>query len=104
MYWKLFVSSLMVLPMTLNTLAQPSVGGGLDDFAARAKKWNAVIGLPQFENDTNAIHQSVQQTITTGNARLDRIAAVDPAKATFKNTVRALDDVGYEISPTDHRR
>jgi thimet oligopeptidase len=92
----------MVFPMTLTSLAQPSLAE-LADFGTRAAKWNTVIGLPQFETTTNAVQESVRQTIAAGNANLDRIAAVDPAKVTFENTVRALDDIGYQISLTDNR-
>ena len=92
----------MVFPMTLTSLAQPSLAE-LADFGTRAAKWNTVIGLPQFETTTNAVQESVRQTIAAGNANLDRIAAVDPAKVTFENTVRALDDIGFQISLTDNR-
>ena len=87
MYWKVLASSLIVFPMTLNSLAEPSVGGGLGNFEAQAAKWNAVVSLPQFETGTNAVRESVRQTIAAGNARLDRIAAVDSGKATFQNTL-----------------
>jgi thimet oligopeptidase len=102
MYWKVIGFLLMVFPVTLTSLAEPSLAE-LGDFGTRAAKWNAVIGLPQFETTTNAIREAVSQTIASGNARLDRIAAVDPGKVTFENTVRALDDVGYQISLTDNR-
>ena len=103
MYWKVIASSLMVIPMTLNSLAGTSVDRVLGNFEAQAAKWNAVIALPQFETETNAVRESVRETIKAGNTRLDRIAAIEPGKATFQNTVRALDDLGYEISLTDNR-
>lgn len=103
MYWKEFVFSLMVFPMTLSTVAGPSTTETLRDFESRAAKWNAVVSLPAFETDTNAVKESVRQTIASGNAALDRIAAINPGQVTFENTVRALDDVGYQISLTDNR-
>jgi Zn-dependent oligopeptidase len=45
----------------------------------------------------------VRQTIAVGNAALDRIGALKPGKVTFENTIRALDDIGYQISLTDNR-
>jgi thimet oligopeptidase len=41
--------------------------------------------------------------MAVGNAALDHIGALKPRAVTFENTVRALDDVGYQISLTDDR-
>ena len=59
--------------------------------------------LPRFETSTNEVTEAVRQTIAAGNSSLDRIADLDPAKATFENTLRALDDIGYQIGYTDNR-
>ena len=59
--------------------------------------------MPQFETTTNAIRFDLRQTIAVGNAALDRIGALKPGEVTFENTVRALDDIGYQISLTDDR-
>ena len=45
----------------------------------------------------------MRQTIAVGNAALDRLGALKPGEVTFENTVRALDDIGYQISLTDDR-
>ena len=103
MFWKASVIALILLPMTTRSQAQGSTAAALQNFEARSAKWNAVIRLPHFETDTNAVRDSVKQTIAAGNKALDAIAAIDPAKATFKNSVRALDDIGYDISLTDNR-
>jgi len=103
MFWKAFVAALIVFPMTLRSQAQSSTSAALHNFEARAAKWTAAIRLPHFETDTNAVRDSVKQTITAGNKALDGIAAIDLAKANFKNTVCALDDVGYDISLADNR-
>ena len=59
--------------------------------------------MPQFETTTNAIRFNLRQTIAVGNAALDRLGALKPREVTFENTVRALDDIGYQISLTDDR-
>src|SRR5947199_1947809 len=69
----------------------------LSDFQKSAAKFHAAIRLPEFETTTNAVVKTVHDTIAAGNAALDRIAALDPKKASFENTLRALDDLGYEI-------
>jgi Zn-dependent oligopeptidase len=93
-----------VLPMVLNTLAQTATETDtLHAFEQRAVKFNSVITLPQFETTSNAVRATVKQTIATGNTGLDRLAGTDPHKLTFDNTVRALDDVAYEISLVANR-
>jgi thimet oligopeptidase len=46
---------------------------------------------------------TLKQTLAVGNAALDRVGALKPGEVTFENTVRALDDIGYQISLTDNR-
>ena len=75
----------------------------LKEFRRSAAKFNSVITVPEFETTTNAIRFNLKQTIAVGNAALDRIGALKPRQTTFENTVRALDDLGYDISLTDNR-
>src|ERR1039458_1912849 len=73
----------------------------LKEFRRRAASFNGVITVPQFEANTNALLFNLRQTIAVGNAALDRIGALKPREVTFENTVRALDDLGYQIGLTD---
>ena len=75
----------------------------LKEFRKRAAKFNSVVVLPQFELTTNEVRGAVRQTTAVGNAALDRVAALKPREVTFQNTVRALDDIAYQISLTDNR-
>ena len=75
----------------------------LREFRKRAATFNAVITLPQFETTTNELRFTLKQTLAVGNAALDRVGALKPGEVTFENTVRALDDIGYQISLTDDR-
>ncbi len=75
----------------------------LKEFKKRAAAFKAVITLPQFETTTNEIRFNVRQTIAVGNAALNRIGATSPGEVTFENTVRALDDLGYQIGLTSDR-
>jgi thimet oligopeptidase len=75
----------------------------LHEFKHRAAKFNAVVTLPQFEMTTNEIFAVVRHTIAAGNADLDTIGALKPRKAGFENTIRALDDLGFQISLTANR-
>jgi thimet oligopeptidase len=75
----------------------------LQEFQDRAARFNSVVTLPQFEQTTNAVRDALRGTITQGNAALDQIAVVAPQKATFGNTICALDDLGYQTSLTFNR-
>lgn len=104
MNWKFFAVLLSGLSAGFVTLAQTGIPmGDFNAFAARAAKFKAVVSLPQFETSTNDVRQTVRQTIAAGNAALDRIAALDPKTVTFRNTVVALDDAGYQIGVVDNR-
>src|SRR5258706_9014830 len=105
MNWKrIQVFVLASLMMTLGSVAQPAKQPeGLQAFKKRAAKFDAVISVPQFETSSNEVRAAVQQTIATGNASLDVIGALNPRKVTFKNTILALDDLGYQIGLTANR-
>ena len=90
--------------MAFSSLAQPTnQADRLHEFRRRAAAFNAVISVPQFEMSTNALRFTLRQTIAVGNAALDRLGALKPREVTFENTVRALDDIGYQISLMDDR-
>ena len=75
----------------------------LTKFQKLAVRFNSVVGVPAFETTTNEIQVSVKQTIASGNAALDRIGKLGPRKVTFNNTVRALDDIGFQLGLVDNR-
>lgn len=105
MNWKMLgiLSSVMVISAVAG-MAQPSNQvDALREFRRRAGHFNAVVTLPQLERTTNGVRMSIRQIVAVGNAALDRIGALKPREVTFENTVRALDDVGYEISLTEDR-
>jgi thimet oligopeptidase len=102
MHWK-HLLLLVVALVAVTAFAQPAGGPiSLDDFKKRAAKFHSVISLPSFETSTSEITASLKQTISSGNAALDRVGAM-PRKVTFANTIRALDDLAYQISLADNR-
>ena len=70
----------------------------VDDFQAAAAKANAVLTLPDWEQTPDAVEASMNNAIAKANAALDRIGAQDLSKVTFKSTVVALDDLGYQAA------
>src|SRR5260370_678724 len=100
MIWKAFPVACFVA-MVSSAGAQPA--DSLHDFRRRAGTFNSVITLPQFEIKTNEVRVSVRQTIAAGNAALDRIGGLKPRAVNFANTIRVLDDIGYQIDLTADR-
>jgi len=105
MHGKLVVCLVMSCAMlNFSVEGQPASGGNVfQNFEKRAAKFDSVIRLPEFETTTNEVRATVQRTISTGNASLDKVGALKPKEVNFKNTVRALDDVGYEIGLAANR-
>jgi len=81
----------------------PIAEGNLQEFISRTAKFNSTIALPTFETTTNQINAAVEKAIADGNAALDRIGKLTPAEVNFTNTLRALDDLGSQLSFTDNR-
>jgi len=67
-----------------------------DAFREPAAKANSILTVPEWEQTPEAVEASVKNAISTANAALDQIAAQDPSKVTFKSTIVALDDLGYQ--------
>src|SRR5204863_3597141 len=81
----------------------PAESGRLKEIQQRAATYNAVISLPPFETTTNQIQTTLTNSIAAGNAALDRIGKLKPGEVTFTNTVRALDDLGFDLRLVDNR-
>jgi len=105
MNWKwIHLLVLSSVSTAFSIMAQPTnQTDRLREFRRRAAAFNAVITVPQFETMTNGIRFALRRTIEVGNAALDRVGALKSREVTFENTVRALDDIGYQISLTDDR-
>lgn len=99
----LALASLVAGCRTVSHSPAPIAEGNLQDFISRTAKFNSTIAIPTFETTTNEIDASVQKAITDGNAALDRVGKLTAAEVNFTNTVRALDDLGSELSYTDNR-
>ncbi len=75
----------------------------LQEFQKRAAQYNSVVSVPSFETTTNEIADTTTNTIATANAALDRIGKLGPSEVTFANAVRALDDLGFQLTQVDNR-
>src|ERR1700747_1716908 len=70
----------------------------VDDFRAAADKANAVLTIPEWPQTPDAVTKLVNDAIETANKRLDEIGSQDLKKVTFKSTIAALDDLGYDAT------
>jgi thimet oligopeptidase len=94
---------LSFLVVALFVCACNTPGNKLEDFQQRAAKFNATVSLPTFEISEEQIKSSVTNAITAGNAALDRIGKLNTSEVTFANTIRSLDDIGYELMAVANR-
>jgi len=72
-------------------------------FQERATKYNSVVTVPTFETTPADVAATVSNTITSGNAALDRIGQLRPTDVNFTNTIRALDDMSYQANQAQYR-
>jgi thimet oligopeptidase len=106
MHWKIFLLAALAVVLTAcHSVSQKPVGpaGKLGEFQKRAAKFNSIVSVPVFETTTNEIAATLTNTITAGNAALDRIGGLAPAEVSFANTVRALDDLGFQLMRAANR-
>jgi thimet oligopeptidase len=106
MHWKIvFIFGVTLLLTACHSVPPQSAGVAdkLKKFQSRAAQFNAVVTVPAFETATNEIAVTLTNTIAAGNAALDRIGALAPANVNFTNTVRALDDLGFQLGLVDNR-
>ena len=75
----------------------------VDDFRAAARKANAVLAIPDWEQTPEAVETATKNAIEKANAALDQIGAQDLSKVTFKSTVVALDDTTYQAGLAANR-
>ena len=75
----------------------------VDDFRAAADKANAVLTIPEWPQTPDAVTKLVHDAIETANKRLDQIGGQDLKKVTFKSTIVALDDLGYDATTAAYK-
>jgi thimet oligopeptidase len=104
MRWNFFIVAAMTLTLcSCKTTTPETAGDPFEQFKQRAAKFNAVVALPTFETTPEQIRNTVTNAITSGNAALDRIGAIPSGQVTFQNTVRALDDLAFELMSVANR-
>ena len=82
---------------------KPIPAGSLKKFQKHAEKFNAVVTIPQFETTPDAVAATVKKTIADGDTALDSVGQLRAGEVNFVNTIRALDDVNYQIGLAANR-
>jgi thimet oligopeptidase len=93
---KIFRFVLLTLPLAVALHAENLKK--VEDFSAAAAKANAVLTLPDWEQTPEAVDAMMKNGIDTANKALDQIGTQDLSKVTFKSTVVALDDLGWQAA------
>jgi thimet oligopeptidase len=74
-----------------------------DRFVREAGAFGDELIIPRFESTPEEVVRNVDRTIKDADAALDRLALQDPAFASFKSTIMALDDIGYPVVTAANR-
>jgi len=91
--------------LTIAAESDPLPSGKLtfSDLQAQAAKFHTVLALPPFESTPQEVANTTDSTIAAANKALDAIGALEPAKVTFINTIRALDDIAFNVGQVTNR-
>ena len=82
---------------------KPIPTGSLEQFQKRAEQFSEIVTVTAFETTTNEIATTLTNTIAAGNTALDRIGGLATAEVNFANTVRALDDLDFQLMRAANR-
>src|SRR6202050_1041088 len=69
----------------------------------QAGKFNTVLTPLDWETTPEQITSEADAAIASANGKLDDIGKLTASQLTFENTIRALDDVGFELGTVHHR-
>jgi thimet oligopeptidase len=73
------------------------------DLQTQAAKFHTLLALPQFESTPEQVANTAELTIAAANKALDTIGALGRDKVTFANTIRALDDIAFNVDQVTNR-
>jgi len=68
----------------------------VEQFQPAAEKAKSLLTIPTWPQTPAELEQRVTDAIAKANTGLDAIGKLETGKVTFENTIRALEDIGYE--------
>jgi Zn-dependent oligopeptidase len=69
----------------------------------QAAKFNTVLTPLDWETTPEQITSEADAAIASANRKLDDIGKLSASQLTFENTIRTLDDIGFELETVHHR-
>jgi thimet oligopeptidase len=101
-------SFLLVLLFPLVALAESDQGSQkaqltLAQLQEQAAKFNTVLTPLNWETTPEQIANVADAAIAAASRKLDEIGNLTSSQLTFDNTVRALDDIGFDLQTVHHR-
>ena len=75
----------------------------LTQLQEQAAKFNTVLTPLDWESTPEQITSEADAAIASANRELDAIGKLSASQLTFENTIRALDDVGWELATVHYR-
>jgi thimet oligopeptidase len=102
------ISTFFALVFPLIGLAESDQGSPkaqitLAQLQERAAKFNTVLTPLTWEVTPDQIASEADAVIASAGHKLDEIGKLSKSQVTFENTIRALDDVGFELETVHHR-
>jgi thimet oligopeptidase len=73
------------------------------DLRKSAAKFGTTLTLIKWENTPEEVDKTTDAAIRAANKALDAIGALDPKKVTFRNTIRAMDDLRFDLGQVENR-
>jgi Zn-dependent oligopeptidase len=73
------------------------------DLQKSATKFGTTLSLIKWENRPEEVEKNTDAAIRVANKALDVIGALDPKKVTFRNTIRAMDDLEFDLANVHNR-
>jgi thimet oligopeptidase len=75
----------------------------IDDLQRLAARHRVILSLPEFERTPAQVASSVQNAMREADAALDKFAAQNPDRVSFRSAFAALDDIYYPINTVANR-
>jgi thimet oligopeptidase len=85
------------------TKTTPAPKPSFAELQKSATRFGTILSLETFETTPDEIAKSTDAAIAKADKALDLIGALNPKKVTFKNTIRALDDLNSDLDQVANR-
>ena len=92
---------LIVLAQSDQSAQKPQLT--LTQLQEQAAKFNTILSPLDWESTPEQINSEADAAIASANRKLDDIGKLTASQLTFESTIRALDDVGFDLQRVHHQ-